>query len=457
MDSGTVLSTAPSARDRVMAAISLLAAASAVVVVVVAALDNGRGLIVALVGAVVVVGGGWTAMSRRGPGRAIALVIAAVGLALLLASIGIADVVWWRALGAAALAAVSVAAARSALHTRVDELQAAPTPGSPVPAAVHPVLLMNPKSGGGKAVKFDLAGECAAREIEAVVLGPDDDLLKLAEDAIAAGADVIGMAGGDGSQALIATVASRHGIPHVVVPAGTRNHFALDLGLDRDDVVGALDAFAAAVERTIDLATVNGRVFVNNASLGLYAKIVQSEEYRDAKLRTAAAMLPDLIGPDAEPLDLRYTGPDGTAHETAHMVLVSNNAYQLADFSGRGTRERIDRGLLGVVTARIDGVRAAERLVALNAAGQIRRFSGWHEWTTPRFRIDSGGPVEIGVDGEAMILDPPLVFESLPAALRVRLPIHAPGVSPAARRISRSTLGELWAVVAGRSRTSLPS
>jgi|tagenome__1003787_1003787.scaffolds.fasta_scaffold20984952_4 diacylglycerol kinase family enzyme len=437
-----------------MAAMSLLAAASAAVVVVVAALDNGRGLVVALVGAVVVVGAGWTAVSRRGSGRAIAMVIAAAGLALLLASIGIADVVWWRALGAAALAVVSVASARSALHTGVDELQAAPTPGSPVPAAVHPVLLMNPKSGDGKAVKFDLVGECAARNVEAVVLGPDDDLLKLAEDAIAGGADVIGMAGGDGSQALIATVASRHGIPHVVVPAGTRNHFALDLGLDRDDVVGALDAFAEAVERTIDLATVNGRVFVNNASLGLYAKIVQAEEYRDAKVRTAAAMLPDLIGPDAEPLDLRYTGPDGTAHETAHMVLVSNNAYQLADFSGRGTRERIDSGLLGVVTARIDGVRAAERFVALNAAGQIRRFSGWDEWTTPRFRIDSGGPVEIGVDGEAMTLDPPLVFESVPAALRVRLPSHAPGVSPAARRISRSTLGELWTVVAGHSGTS---
>jgi diacylglycerol kinase family enzyme len=193
-------------------------------------------------------------------------------------------------------------------------------------------------------------------------------------------------------------------------------------------------------------------VFVNNASLGLYAKIVQAPEYRDAKMRTAAALLPDLLGPDAEPLDLRYTGPDGTAHETAHMVLVSNNAYQLADFSGRGTRERIDRGLLGVATARIDGVRAAEQFVALNAAGQIRRFSGWHEWTTPRFRIDSGEPVEIGVDGEAMTLDPPLVFESLPAALRVRLPGYAPGVSPAARRVSGSTFGELWAIVASRSR-----
>ena len=441
-------------RDRVLAAVSLLAAASAVLLVVVASLDNSRGLVVALLGAVVLIGAGWTAVSRRGTPRAIALLVAAGGLALLLASIGIADVVWWRALGAAVLCMVSVAAARLALHTGIDELRAAPTPGNPVPAAVHPVLLMNPKSGGGKAVKFDLAGECAARNIEAVVLGRDDDLLKLAEDAIAGGADVIGMAGGDGSQALIATVASRHGIPHVVVPAGTRNHFALDLGLDRDDVVGALDAFGDAVERTIDLATVNGRVFVNNASLGLYAKIVQAAEYRDAKMRTAAAMLPDLLGPDAQPLDLQYTGPDGTAHETAHMVLVSNNAYQLADFSGRGTRERIDRGLLGVVTARIEGVRAAEQFVALNAAGQVRRFSGWHEWTTPRFRIDSGGPVEIGVDGEAMTLDPPLVFESLPAALRVRLPGHAPGVSPAARRISRSTLGELWTIVAGRSPTS---
>jgi diacylglycerol kinase family enzyme len=310
---------------------------------------------------------------------------------------------------------------------------------------------MNPKSGGGKAVKFNLAEECVARGIQAVVLGPGDDLLQLAESAIEGGADVIGMAGGDGSQALIATVASRAGIPHVVVPAGTRNHFALDLGLDREDVVGALDAYGEASERTIDLATVNGRVFVNNASLGLYAEIVQSPEYRDAKIRTASEMLPDLLGPDAQPLDLRYTGPSGEAHTTAQMVLVSNNPYQLADLSGIGTRERIDLGELGVVTAQIEGALAAEQFVALNAAGQIRRFPGWREWTAARFRIDSGGPVQIGVDGEAMSLDPPLVFESVPGALRVRLPHHAPGVSPAARRISRSTVSELWDLVAGRT------
>jgi len=441
----------PSGRDRAVAALSLLSLAAAILLVVAGTLDNLGGIVVALLGLVVLTGAGWTAISRRGTGRTVAVLVAAAGAALMVAAIWIADAVWWRSLGAVALGMISVAAARSAVHRGVEELQAAPTPGSPVGAAVRPVLIMNPKSGGGKAVKFNLAEECAARGIQAVVLGPGDDLRQLAENAIEGGVDVIGMAGGDGSQALIATVASRAGIPHVVVPAGTRNHFALDLGLDREDVVGALDAFGEAAERTIDLATVNGRVFVNNASLGLYAEIVQSSDYRDAKIRTASEKRPDLLGPDAKPLDLRYTGPGGEAHTTAHMVLVSNNPYQLADLSGIGTRERIDRGVLGVVTAHIEGALAAEQFVALNAAGQIRRFPGWREWSAPRFRIDSSAPVQIGVDGEAMSLDPPLVFESVPAALRVRLPHHAPGVSPAARRISRSTVRELWDLVAGRA------
>jgi len=110
------------------------------------------------------------------------------------------------------------------------------------------------------------------------------------------------MAGGDGSQALVASVASQHRIPFVVVPAGTRNHFALDLGLDRADVQGALDAYEDGVDTVVDLAEINGRVFVNNASMGVYAKIVQSGDYRDAKVHTAAAMLPDLLGRRRRPL-----------------------------------------------------------------------------------------------------------------------------------------------------------
>ena len=119
-------------------------------------------------------------------------------------------------------------------------------------AADSAALIINLKSGGGKAERFDLATEAERRGIEPIVLQPGDDLLELSESAIARGAQVIGMAGGDGSQALVATVAARHDVVHVCIPAGTRNHFALDLGLDRDDVVGALDAFTDGVERRID-------------------------------------------------------------------------------------------------------------------------------------------------------------------------------------------------------------
>ena len=103
------------------------------------------------------------------------------------------------------------------------------------------------------------------------------------------------MAGGDGSQAVVAAIAAREGIPYACIPAGTRNHFALDLGVDRDDVVGALDAFIDGGERVVDLAEVNGRVFVNNVSLGLYGDAVQRPGYRDAKLRTMLDTLYEVL------------------------------------------------------------------------------------------------------------------------------------------------------------------
>jgi diacylglycerol kinase family enzyme len=322
------------------------------------------------------------------------------------------------------------------------------------PAPRHPVLIMNPKSGGGKAERFHLAQECRDRGIEPALLRPGDDLMRLAEDAIAGGADIIGMAGGDGSQALVAGVAARHGVPYVCVPAGTRNHFALDLGLDRDDVVGALDAFSAGSEHRVDLATVNGRTFVNNASLGLYASITESADYRDAKLRTTAALLPDLLGPDAVPLDLSFTGPDGTRYPTAQLILVSNNPYQLDYAGGRGTRRAIDGGVLGIVAAHITTAAEAAQFAALQAAGQARRFPGWQEWTAAEFEVGSAGAVRIGVDGETLAMDGPLTFTSLPGARRVRLPVHAAGVSPAARAVhilARSTATDLVMVSAGRT------
>jgi Diacylglycerol kinase catalytic domain len=145
--------------------------------------------------------------------------------------------------------------------------------------------------------RLHLVEEAERRGIEPIVLAPGNDLRRLAEQAVARGADVIGMAGGDGSQALVAGVAADDGVAFVCVPAGTRNHLAMDLGLDRDDVIGALDAFGAAMERRIDLGLAGGRVFVNNATMGLYAKIVQSPTYRGRKVGTALDMLPGCSAP----------------------------------------------------------------------------------------------------------------------------------------------------------------
>jgi diacylglycerol kinase family enzyme len=348
-----------------------------------------------------------------------------------------------------ALVMASAVAARVALGHDL-----APEPsGATVGPARHGVLLMNPRSGGGKAVRFDLEAEARRRGIRPVVLRPGDDLRALAEMAVADGADVIGMAGGDGSQALVADVARQHDVAHVCVPAGTRNHFALDLGLDRADVVGALDAFGPALERRIDLALIGDRIFVNNASLGVYATVVQSDAYRDAKLGTTARMLPDLLGPGGRRFDLQFEWPDGSRRSSADMVLVSNDIYRLESMTGFGTRPRMDDGLLGVVTVTIDRATDIPTLMSLEAAGCVSRFRGYRAWSAPEFVVDSSEPlIDVGVDGEALRLQPPLRFRSLPGVLRVRVPKASPGASPAA--VAPAGIGEavpaLMRVLAGR-------
>ena len=158
------------------------------------------------------------------------------------------------------------------------------------------MLICNPWSGGGKVDKFGLVALANELGVETVMLDHGLDLEQLARDAVARGADCLGMAGGDGSQALVASIAVECDIPFVCVTAGTRNHFAQDLGLDRNDPRTSVHAFRDAVERRIDYATVNDRFFVNNVSLGVYAAIVQQDRYREAKVETVETMLPELLG-----------------------------------------------------------------------------------------------------------------------------------------------------------------
>jgi diacylglycerol kinase family enzyme len=190
----------------------------------------------------------------------------------------------------------------------------------------------------------------------------------------------------------------------VCVSAGTRNHFAFDLGIDRNDVVAALDAFDDGIERRIDLGRVNGRVFVNNVAMGVYGAVVESPAYRDHKMRTVIDMLSQLVGPGAERFDLRFAGRDGTTHDSALLILVSNNPYTFDPRPQVRTRGTLDDGVLGVITVARPPPQRPE------------------EWSTPRFRVDSATTVAVGIDGESVALSPPLLFESDRRALRVRLP-----------------------------------
>ena len=387
----------------------VLLAASVVLAVIVGVQRFPRGLSVL---ACVVAGllAAWWALVHRGAARIAAAAAAGVLLAGAVALVVLSGGVLEDVLILAGLA-LSIAAARTVF-----------TVHAALPAAAAPkraVLFYNPKSGGGKAERFEVAREARARGVEPIELHLGDDLATLVRDAIANGADAVGVAGGDGTQAIVAAIASEQGLPYVCVPAGTRNHFALDLGVDRDDVVGALDAFTNGRERVVDLAEVNGRVFVNNVSLGVYAESVQREGYRDAKLRTIAETMPTVLGPGGDTLDLRFSGADGREHTTSAVVLVSNNRYRLGRAIASGTRPRLDAGVLGITVIGAGAARDGAKRV--------------QEWSAPSFEVRSDGPVAAGIDGEALKLDPPLRFRTKPKALRVLIAPQHPGASPSAK------------------------
>jgi diacylglycerol kinase family enzyme len=288
----------------------------------------------------------------------------------------------------------------------------------------RPVLFVNPISGGGKSVRAAVAERARERGIEVVLLGRDGPLDALVDEAVARGADAVGVAGGDGSLAVVAAAAQAHGLPFVCVPAGTRNHFALDLGVDRRDIVGALDAFTDGAERQIDVAYVNGRPFLNNVSLGIYGEAVREPGYRDAKARTLLETVRAVLGPSGAAPDLHLVDDLGHEHSHPAVVLVSNNPYALDRALVRGTRPSLSGGRLGILVLDVPRIPDAE--------SDPRRAPG-RAWSATSVEVDALEPVHAGVDGEAVDLNPPLAFTIRLAALRVRISRRHPGASPSGR------------------------
>ena len=446
-------------RRRSFAIVSLLAVVAVVIELVDFFIRNAGYLLVGLIGLVLSAAGGWWLVSRRGFRRT----LAALGL---LAGVGIMITVFVRAaMGAdrplvqvlvfAVILAVGFGSAQQALASddrRLDDhhRQAVGPPR-------HPVLLCNPWSGGGKVGRFGLVDLAEKLGIETVMLAEGLDLEQLARDAVARGADCLGMAGGDGSQALVASIAVEHNLPFVCVTAGTRNHFALDLGLDREDPRHSLYAFTDSIERRVDYATVNGRFFVNNVSLGVYATIVQQDQYRDAKVETSTALLPELLGNTDAPFDLQFTDPSDVEVEGSYLIQVSNNPYVLNPAPDLSQRRSIDSGVLGVFA--VTGATGAEAaaITALSAIGQRRRSPNWHEFTVENFEVRSrSGKAFAGVDGEALELETPLRFEVHHDGLRLLVPAGNLAVAEQ-RRMRQARLRDLVSVARGTApRIGLP-
>lgn len=406
--------------QRWTARLALVAGAAAVLVLLVFTGPKSIVLVgLGLAGLVVTAAGVWWVLARRGLARVLALLLAAAALVVVPVLYAVAGLLWV-VLVSLALWGVAISTGRAAL---AEGLGPAGTPERPVAAPKRPFLIMNPRSGGGKVEKFRLVEKAEALGAEVVLLDAahPQDVAALARRAADEGADLLGVAGGDGTQALVAEVAAECGLPFMVISAGTRNHFALDLGLDREDPSTCLEALTDGVELCVDLGFIGERVFVNNASFGAYAAVVQSPAYREDKARTTLQLLPDLL--------THHSGPhltaraEGVVIDEPQAVLVSNNPYRIGDPAGLERRERLDSGTLGVLGIKVDN--------AAQAAGMLRgRYApGLTSLTAREVVIDADAPaVQVGVDGEALTLPAPVRCRIEPRALRVRVPRHRPGV-----------------------------
>jgi diacylglycerol kinase family enzyme len=413
---------ATSAQKWLARAAFALAAASAVILVGFAELRSLSIVLVGLAGLVLFVAGGFWFLAERGllrAGAAALMVLAPLVVLVLYIRAGLL----WVALLSLALFLLAGVAGVAALAADREETGMVTYDVSP---AQRPFLIMNPRSGDGKVVRFGLQAKAEALGAEVALLdGPGIvDVADLARDAVARGADLLGVAGGDGTQALVAGIAAEHDLPFLVVSAGTRNHFALDLGLDREDPATCLQALVDGVETRVDLGLIGGRTFVNNASFGAYAEVVQSPEYRGEKTRTTLNLLPDqLAGHRGARLSV-HVG-DVTV-EGPQAVLVSNDPYGSTDLAGLGRRSRLDRSVLGVVTVSVASARQAVALLRRRRQHGLRRF------TVTEVVIDADvAEIPVGIDGESVLLPTPVRCTTVPGALRVRLPKDRPGVPPA--------------------------
>jgi diacylglycerol kinase family enzyme len=251
------------------------------------------------------------------------------------------------------------------------------------------------------------------------------EIEETARAAVEKGASLIIVGGGDGSVSSAAQALVGHQATLAILPLGTLNHLARDLGVPPDlDQAAAM--IAAGEVRAIDVAEVNERLFVNNAAIGLYPLMVVDRETqqhrlgRSKRLAMLVASLRTLLRFHHQRLKLSVDG--GDARVDTPLLFVGNNDYRLS-FPGAGKRERIDQGKLCVFVLRKKGVPGFLAAVARALLGLTREDDMVQLDDVEWLRVDSErSRLTMAVDGETLSMKPPLDFRIRKAALQVIVP-----------------------------------
>ena len=268
-----------------------------------------------------------------------------------------------------------------------------------------------------------------------LVISPEVDLRKAIRNEVKAGCQLIVAGGGDGTINAVAEHVRGCGATFGVLPLGTLNHFAKDLGIPTD-LEKAVDVIINGVPKAVDAGEVNGRIFLNNSSMGLYPQLVRDREAQQVRGRGKwLAFTRSLITVLARYKYFRvHISVDGKEIVRATpLVFVGNNRYKLKG-TDLGSRERLDEGVLSINIPHSIGRLGLVWLSLKALLGNLREDASFDEYLTTEFYIDTRSlrmPAwmkrhkrmqNIAVDGEVMMMEKPLKYRSLPKALNVLVP-----------------------------------
>ena len=282
------------------------------------------------------------------------------------------------------------------------------------------VVIVNPHSGPDETPVDEVGALFPGSVVEEL---DRDDARSQFERAVASQSPAfLAVAGGDGTIRCAAGVVADSEVALVPVPAGTRNHFAKEVGVETLEAAGEAASSSGQVVQ-VDLGDVNGEPFVNNANIGAYPRIVREREVHEKRFssKTVATVLASVK--ELRALHKFTVVVDGGASHRAWMVFVGNGRYGTSLFDV-GSRECLDDGLLDVRVLRADGKLARLRVVGRLLIGRLSSspMAEVDAVSTISLSVVGRSSVDVALDGEVVHLDCPLVFRCRPGALRVLVP-----------------------------------